>query len=556
MFLKQNPKAFVITLMIVLLMVYLLIPKYAMVYTTRKAVDGYAKKPIKVVDGLTEKPIPGALVTSGNDVQRTDPDGLCYMKIEGNKIAVRAYGYLRTEQMMTPPQVRKSVSLAPKAIYLSVREMAAEILNQMTLMPQEVKLLPFTPKALYLSFYGIGDRTIRESALQLLEETELNALVIDVKGDRGMIPYRSAIPQATEVGAQRIITVKDIGGLIKSLREKGIYIIARIVVFKDNLLALKRPDLAVKTESGGIWHDREGLAWVDPFKKELWDYNIDIAIEAARYGFDEIQFDYVRFPDASPPQFSMPNTKENRVKAISGFLMEAKKRLLPYNVFLSADIFGYVCWNLNDTNIGQTLEDLTSQVDYLSPMLYPSGFQYGIPGYRIPVTNPHEIVHLTLKRAQERTRLPSVRFRPWLQAFRDYAFDKRYFEDNEIREQINAGEKFGSHGWMLWNPQNIYTRAGLKREGSSEFAFQKPEKAVKDRKPSKRAKESEATSDSGREQISTVDSSPMASESMTDQSVTIVEKQAPSEPVIRPSVGAVGEHDPVDGSSILTESDQ
>jgi len=479
MFIKQNPKAFVITSLIVLLMVYLLIPKYAMVYTTRRAVDAYAKKPIRVVDTLTEKPIPGALVTSGSQVVRTDEDGMCYIKNEGDKVALRACGYLRTEYLIAAPQEKKLVSITPKAIYLSLREMAAEILHQTINVPQEIQLVPFTPKAIYLSFYGIGDRTLRESALELLQETELNALVIDVKGDRGMIPYKSAIPLATEVGAQRIITVKDAGGLIKSLREKGVYTIARIVVFKDNLLALRRPDLAVKTQGGEIWRDRENLAWVDPFKKEVWDYNIDIAIEAAQYGFDEIQFDYVRFPDAVAPQCSVPNTQENRVKAISGFLMEARKRLLPYNVFLSADIFGYVCWNLNDTHIGQTLEDLTSHVDYLSPMLYPSGFQYGIPGYRIPVTHSYEIVYLSLKRAQERTRLPSVRFRPWLQAFRDYAFDKRYFEDKEIRDQINAVEKFGSQGWMLWNPQNIYSKYGLKKEGLSEFVFQKSDRVVK-----------------------------------------------------------------------------
>ncbi|MBU4128745.1 putative glycoside hydrolase [bacterium] len=389
---------------------------------------------------------------------------MCYMKIEGNKVAVRAYGYLRTEQMITSPQEIKSLSSTLKAIYLSLREKVAVIAEQMITAPLEIKLVPFTPKALYLSFYGIGDKTLRESALKLIQETELNALVIDVKGDRGMLPYKSTIPLAAEVGAQKIITVKDMSGLIKSLKEKDIYTIARIVVFKDNLLALKRPDLAVKTQSGEIWRDREDLAWVDPFKKEVWDYNINIAVEIAQYGFDEIQFDYVRFPDPSSFQCSMPNTMENRVKAISGFLLEAKKRLLPYNVFLSADIFGYVCWNLNDTYIGQTLEELAPHLDYLSPMLYPSGFQYGIPGYRIPVTNPYEIVYLALKRAQERTNLPAIRFRPWLQAFRDYAFDGRIFEEKEIRDQINAAEKFGSHGWMLWNPRNIYSGDGLKRD--------------------------------------------------------------------------------------------
>jgi hypothetical protein len=278
-----------------------------------------------------------------------------------------------------------------------------------------------------------------------------------------MIPYKSSIPLASEVGAQKIITVRDINSLMKSLKGKGIYTIARIVVFKDNPLALKMSDLAVKTQNGQIWHDRENLAWVDPFKREVWDYNINIAIEAAQIGFDEIQFDYVRFPDAAALRFSMPSTVENRVRAISGFLKEARERLMPYNVFLSADIFGYVCWNLNDTEIGQRLEDLVSHVDYLCPMLYPSGFQYGIPGYRIPVANPHEIVYLSLKRAQERTRLPSTRFRPWLQSFRDYAFDRRYFRGKEIQDQINAAKQFGSQGWMLWNPQNSYFEDGLEK---------------------------------------------------------------------------------------------
>jgi hypothetical protein len=391
----------------------------------------------KVVDFFTRKPIKGAIIVSkGNDrIEQTDENGMFCIESNGDKVAARAYGYLRAEQPFTPP---------------------------LDATPQEIKLFPFKPKALYLSFYGIGERSLRESALKLIQETELNGLVIDMKGDRGMIPYRSSIPLASEIGSQRIITVKDMGELVRILKEKQVYTIARIVVFKDNPLAIKMPTLAVKTQRGEIWHDRENLAWVDPFKKEVWDYNIQIAIEAAQYGFDEIQFDYVRFPDASELQFSMPNTEENRVKAISEFLMEAKKRLKPYNVFLSADIFGYVCWNLNDTLIGQKLEELTTYLDYLSPMLYPSGFQYGIPGYRFPVANPHEIVYLSLRRAQERSRLSSVRFRPWLQAFRDYAFDRRGFNGHEIRSQINAAEEFGSHGWMLWNPCNNYSRDGLK----------------------------------------------------------------------------------------------
>jgi hypothetical protein len=392
----------------------------------------------KVVDFYTQQPIKDAIVTANNEVVQTDEKGTFLMKAKADKVAVRACGYLRTEQAVVSPVLPLFAA------------------------PLSIKLVPLKPKALYLSFYGIGSRKLRESALKLIEDSELNALVVDVKGDRGMVPYRSSVPLVSSVGAQRIILIKDMKGLVKSIKDKGVYTIARIVVFKDDLLAVARPDLAVKTGNGEIWRDREKLAWVDPSKKEVWDYNIRIAVEAAQIGFDEIQFDYVRFPDKPGLIFSMQNTEENRVGAIAGFLNEARRKLMPYNVFLAADVFGYVSWNLNDTMIGQKLESLASVLDYLSPMLYPSGFHFGIPGYRMPVAHPYEIVSLTLKRGRERTRLPSIRFRPWIQAFRDYAFDKRHFTGKEIRAQIDAAEEFGSDGWMLWNPHNVYTAEGLK----------------------------------------------------------------------------------------------
>jgi hypothetical protein len=178
-------------------------------------------------------------------------------------------------------------------------------------------------------------------------------------------------------------------------------------------------------------------------------------------GFDEIQFDYVRFPEAPGLLFSKENTQENRIEAITGFLSEARARLAPYNVFLSADIFGYVCWNRNDTNVGQQLEELATHLDYISPMLYPSGFSHGLGRIKNPVQNPYEIVFLSLNRARERTGLPALRFRPWLQAFRDYAFDRRHFGRNEVRAQTLASEEFGANGWMLWNARNVYNAAGL-----------------------------------------------------------------------------------------------
>jgi hypothetical protein len=156
---------------------------------------------------------------------------------------------------------------------------------------------------------------------------------------------------------------------------------------------------------------------------------------------------------------SAPWTEQNREAAIEGFLTEARKVLTPFNVFLAADVFGYVWWNRDDTRIGQRLDHLADIVDYVSPMLYPSSFQFGIPGYRNPVEHPYQIVRLSLEQARERTGRRPERFRPWLQAFRDYAFGGRAFTAADVRAQIKAAEEFGADGWMIWNPQNQYSAA-------------------------------------------------------------------------------------------------
>lgn len=212
---------------------------------------------------------------------------------------------------------------------------------------------------------------------------------------------------------------------------------------------------------GGLWLDREGLAWINPRRPEGWAHSLALAEEAARLGFDEVQFDYLRFPDAPGLSFGEADSQERRVAAIDGFLDAARARLAPLDVYVSADIFGYVAWNRDDTHIGQQLEALAQRIDYLSPMLYPSGFSFGIPGHRDPVAAPYAIVDETLRRLLQRTSLPGVRVRPWLQAFRDYAFDRRLFDADEIRAQIEAAERLGTDGWMLWNPQNRYGPEGL-----------------------------------------------------------------------------------------------
>ena len=328
-----------------------------------------------------------------------------------------------------------------------------------------VRLAPFTPKALYLTVYGVGSSKLRGGALDIIRAGGANALVIDLKGDRGIVPYPTTVPLALTDGARRVTTIKDLPALVRELHADGAYLIARIVVFKDNPLASAHPDLAIRRPGGGLYKDREGLAWTDPFQPDVRAYNIDLAVEAARAGFDEIQFDYLRFPDASARLvLAQPSNQASRVAAIAGFLAEARRRLAPYNVFVAADIFGYVCWNTDDTGIGQRLEEIAPHVDYLSPMLYPSGYQYGIPGVKNPVANSYAIVHGSLAEAQRRLKISPKRFRPWLQAFKDYAFDYRAFDADEVALQVRAAEDFGSNGWMLWNANNVYSAAGLVRE--------------------------------------------------------------------------------------------
>ncbi len=393
----------------------------------------------QVVDARTLLPIGDAIVTLGDQVARAGQDGTFAIRGSGPQLGIRAYGYERVSVAVQGPELAHG----------------------------QIALRSLRPKALYLTSLGIASRVLREAVLEIVDHTEINALVIDVKGDRGFVAFPSTTSLAIVIGAERSPTIASLRELTDSLHAKGIYCIARIVVFKDDVLARARPDLAVKTQSGYLWLDREHLAWTDPFLREVWEYNVSLAVEAARGGFDEIQFDYVRFPDAPGLLFSHGSDAEHRVASISGFLELAQQRLAPYNVFLAADIFGYVCWNLDDTGIGQTLAGMLPHVDYLSPMLYPSGFQFGIPGYRDPVAHPSEVVLQSLRRALERTRASPARFRPWLQAFHDYAFDRRAFEGPEIRAQISAAEQGGSNGWMLWNPRNVYSSAGLEPKPSA-----------------------------------------------------------------------------------------
>ena len=216
----------------------------------------------------------------GREVAHTGKDGAFRIEGTGDNLKLRALGYAR-------------------------REIATAELSGPN---SEITLTPFKVKALYLTVYGAASRKIRSAALETIEKNGMNALVIDVKGDRGFIPFKVDMPLADEIGAQKTILFKDIQAFIDVLKEKDLYLIARIVVFKDDPLAAANPQLAVKTRGGGVFRDREKLRWVDPFSQEVWDYNIAIAKIAAAVGFDEIQFDYVRCPDNRGVVFNQPKT--------------------------------------------------------------------------------------------------------------------------------------------------------------------------------------------------------------------------------------------------------
>ena len=236
----------------------------------------------KVVNAETQAPLAGAAVTLGTQVVSTGDDGSFDVSGEGARLLVRAPGFGR----MDLPVDGFGEGAAP------------------------IALKPIQVRALYLSVYGIASSKLREGALDLIRQGRANALVIDVKDDRSQIPFKIGLPMAAEIGAQRLITIRNIKELLSGLHDQGIYTIGRIVVFKDDKLAAAHPEWTVRTKGGGQFRDRERLRWMNPFRQQVWEYNIAIAKEAAEAGFDEVQFDYVRFPDGRNGVFSQPATVE------------------------------------------------------------------------------------------------------------------------------------------------------------------------------------------------------------------------------------------------------
>lgn len=327
---------------------------------------------------------------------------------------------------------------------------------------------PVKVRGIYVSGPTAGSASM-EKLIQLIDETELNTVVIDVKNDEGQITYQMNLETAQNMDAC-INCIGDIDALMATLKEHDIYTIARIVCFKDPYLAQNHPELALKKADGTPVTDAYGLAWVNPCKEEVWEYLADVAIAAAEAGFDEIQYDYVRFPigsvaDAADYGVAIENgTKE---KMITGFLTYAAERLHEKGIIVTADVFGTIIGSEVDIeHVGQNYTALAETIDVLSPMVYPSHYGCGVYGYKVPDAEPYGTVFAALTDSSEELQVleesDKAIVRPWLQAFTATWVDGHIsYGGKQIREQIQAVYDAGYDEWILWNSRNHYEADGL-----------------------------------------------------------------------------------------------
>ena len=379
----------------------------------------------RVIDADSGRAIANVKVTSDLETYTTKKNGSFTIHGVTNRVSFRARGYKRATL-----QVGSKKNIRLKAV---------------------------RTKALYVSTNAVNNKKKLRKILNIAARTQINTLVVDVKNANGHLTFKGNNALAKKIGAYKYASKVNPKKFVKFLKSHGVYLIARLPIFKDNLLAKKRPNLAIR-RGGAVFKDRDKLRWVNPYKGFVHQYNISIAREIAKYGFDEIQFDYIRFPVKSRLKYGRKSNATTRVKALQTFLRKAKYALSPYNVFTSIDTFGVSCWNTNDSGIGHNIKKLEKYVDYISPMLYPSGFGSGVPGLRNPLKNNEKVIYDSLRSSIRKHKVKPEQFKPWLQAFNDYAFDRRKFSKREVDQQIKACDKIGTAGWLLWNASCNYEK--------------------------------------------------------------------------------------------------
>lgn len=325
---------------------------------------------------------------------------------------------------------------------------------------------PKVVRGLYVNRWAaIGDRGWE--LIRVASRTEINALVIDVKDDRGFVLYRSRVPLARAIGADtnRPMRLERLRAMLDSMRVHHIYPIARIVVAKDPLLASTKLDWAIrrKADPAAPWRDRHGKPWLDPHQDGPWRYAAELACEAVDLGFSEIQLDYVRFPDdkrlVTEATFPLAHGRL-RAQVIREQLLATRARLRPLGVPVTADVFGLTATDTTDMGIGQKWEQFVNAVDVVLPMMYPSHYNPGSYGIALPNAHPYETISHGLKDAKRRSAaVPgAARLRPWYQ---DFTLGPPHYAAAEVRAQIDAGYANGVDGWVLWNPRSIYTLGAI-----------------------------------------------------------------------------------------------
>lgn len=384
----------------------------------------------KVIDSITKEPIVNAKISDSNQTLRSNTFGHFVLDSEEEKGFIKAYGY------------------RPKSFKLSN-------------LSQIIEVTPIKIRALYLNFWGAKvDSKTFEKVLKIIDETEVNSVVVDIKSVLGLTSYKTSYEKANSYGAWHKRSIKNIQEFMNILKSKNVYTIARLATFKDDLQATNNPEYAIKTKDGEIWRNHDGVAWVDPYDKRSHIYTIEIAKDVASIGFDEVNFDFIRFPARRGLVFSKNNTQENREKAIDDFLSLAQNELRKYGVFISVDTYGLVCWNKTDTGIGQTIEGLSRNADYICPMLYPSGFSSSYFNVKNPADYPHKVIYESIDNVVDKIDL--ARLRPWLQHFQDYTQTKRLYLKKEIQDQIRASDEHNTNGWMMWSPSSRYKQKYFK----------------------------------------------------------------------------------------------
>jgi hypothetical protein len=307
--------------------------------------------------------------------------------------------------------------------------------------------------------------------IDVAERTEVNALVIDVKDDRGLVLYHSNVPLAREIGADttRPMSYRRLRAVLDTMRAHGIYPIARIVVAKDPLLAGAKRDWAIRRKSDlSPWLDKNGRPWLDPTHPEIWKYAADLGAEAVNLGFSELQFDYVRFPDEDrifrEAVFPLMNGRV-RAQVIRDQLGYLHSLVLPLRVPMTIDVFGLSATDTTDMGIGQKWEMFVDRADVVLPMDYPSHFAPGTFGQRNPNAHPYETIDHALRDAKKRSAgIPNAaRIVPWYQ---DFTLGAPRYGAPQVRAQMRAGYDNGIDSWMLWNPGSRYSLDALRPDST------------------------------------------------------------------------------------------